>query len=71
MFKPEEVFKELVPDFFVFFFLTFKSCSLAVTNSGAVCSPTVCEVFTGVGGAGGAGGALGLDMHILFLCPLF
>ena len=35
MFKPEEVFKAVVPDFLIFFFLMSKSASLAFTNSGA------------------------------------
>jgi hypothetical protein len=70
MFNPEEVFKERVPRFFTVFFLTAKSCSFALTNSGAVCSPTTCEVLTGVGaGVGGAGG-FGDPIHILF-SPLF
>jgi hypothetical protein len=68
MFNPEEVFKELVPDFFIFFFLTAKSCSFALTNSGAVCSPTVCEVLTGIGAGFGALG--GFELHILIV-PLF
>jgi hypothetical protein len=67
MFKLEEVFKADVPDAFFFFFPIANSSAFAVTNSGAVCSPTVCEVLTGVGAGAGAGGIFGCDMHILFI----
>jgi hypothetical protein len=64
--RPEEVFKEDVPDFLIFFFLMFKSASLALTNSGDKSSAW--SALTGVGGVGciGADGIFG-DMHIIVL----
>jgi hypothetical protein len=64
IFRPEEVFKDEVPDFLTFFFLISKSASLAFTNSGA--KSTDWSALTGVGCTGciGADGTFG-DIHML------
>jgi hypothetical protein len=63
MLRPEEVFKEDVPDFLTFFFLMSKSASLALTNSGD--KSCAWSALTGVGCIG-AEGAFG-EPHIIVL----